>query len=88
MFKPYSQQTILGNATRWLLVLQLHKIDEGCRDYTKFLHLPRNKSMDFALVRKEIADETDRITGRSSKSQVSVFCRLVFSLLTLISAGL
>lgn len=56
-----------GIVTRRPLVLQLHKTDEGSRDYAEFLHLPRKKFTDFALVRKEIADETDRITGRSKQ---------------------
>jgi GTPase SAR1 family protein len=56
-----------GIVTRRPLVLQLHKIDEGSREYAEFLHLPRKRFTDFAAVRKEIADETDRETGRSSK---------------------
>ncbi|XP_020105773.1 dynamin-related protein 5A-like [Ananas comosus] len=53
-----------GIVTRRPLVLQLHKIDEG-REYAEFMHLPRKRFTDFALVRKEIQDETDRETGRS-----------------------
>jgi GTPase SAR1 family protein len=56
-----------GIVTRRPLVLQLHKTDEGSRDYAEFLHQPRKKFTDFAQVRKEIADETDRITGRSKQ---------------------
>ncbi|CAN6483470.1 unnamed protein product [Victoria cruziana] len=55
-----------GIVTRRPLVLQLHKIEDG-REYAEFLHLPRKKFTDFALVRKEIADETDRETGRSKQ---------------------
>ncbi|PKA48405.1 Dynamin-related protein 12A [Apostasia shenzhenica] len=55
-----------GIVTRRPLVLQLHKIDEG-REYAEFLHLPRKKFTDFALVRKEIQDETDRETGRTKQ---------------------
>ncbi|KAL0910356.1 hypothetical protein M5K25_021331 [Dendrobium thyrsiflorum] len=55
-----------GIVTRRPLVLQLHRIDEG-REYAEFLHLPRKKFTDFALVRKEIQDETDRETGRSKQ---------------------
>ncbi|OVA14696.1 Dynamin central domain [Macleaya cordata] len=55
-----------GIVTRRPLVLQLHKIDEG-REYAEFLHLPRKRFTDFAAVRKEIADETDRETGRSKQ---------------------
>lgn len=55
-----------GIVTRRPLVLQLHKIDEG-REYAEFMHLPRKRLTDFAAVRKEIADETDRETGRSKQ---------------------
>ncbi|KAJ0977336.1 hypothetical protein J5N97_012810 [Dioscorea zingiberensis] len=55
-----------GIVTRRPLVLQLHKIDEG-REYAEFLHLPRKRFTDFAAVRKEISDETDRETGRSKQ---------------------
>ncbi|ONK69156.1 uncharacterized protein A4U43_C05F19930 [Asparagus officinalis] len=55
-----------GIVTRRPLVLQLHKIEEG-REYAEFMHLPRKKFTDFAQVRKEIADETDRETGRSKQ---------------------
>ncbi|KAG0455772.1 hypothetical protein HPP92_023560 [Vanilla planifolia] len=55
-----------GIVTRRPLVLQLHRIDEG-REYAEFLHLPRKKFTDFALVRKEIQDETDRETGRTKQ---------------------
>ncbi|CAI0408719.1 unnamed protein product [Linum tenue] len=56
-----------GIVTRRPLVLQLHKLDEGSREYAEFLHLPRKRFTDFAAVRKEIADETDRETGRSKQ---------------------
>uniref|UniRef100_A0A6N2M3K5 Dynamin-type G domain-containing protein n=1 Tax=Salix viminalis TaxID=40686 RepID=A0A6N2M3K5_SALVM len=55
-----------GIVTRRPLVLQLHKIDGGS-DYAEFLHTPKKKYTDFASVRKEIADETDRITGKSKQ---------------------
>ncbi|KAF9616386.1 hypothetical protein IFM89_029640 [Coptis chinensis] len=55
-----------GIVTRRPLVLQLHKIDEG-REYAEFMHQPRKRFTDFAAVRKEIADETDRETGRSKQ---------------------
>jgi len=55
-----------GIVTRRPLVLQLHKINEG-REYAEFMHLPRKRFTDFAAVRKEIADETDRETGRSKQ---------------------
>ncbi|KAK4354010.1 hypothetical protein RND71_026204 [Anisodus tanguticus] len=60
-----------GIVTRRPLVLQLHRIDEG-REYAEFGHLPRKRFTDFAAVRKEIADETDRETGRSSRQISSV----------------
>ncbi|XP_042019562.1 phragmoplastin DRP1C-like isoform X1 [Salvia splendens] len=55
-----------GIVTRRPLVLQLHKT-EGGTDYAEFLHAPRKKFADFAAVRKEIADETDRITGQTKQ---------------------
>ncbi|OAY59672.1 dynamin-related protein 5A [Manihot esculenta] len=56
-----------GIVTRRPLVLQLHKSDEGSREYAEFLHLPRKRFTDFAAVRKEIQDETDRETGRTKQ---------------------
>ncbi|KAL0547003.1 hypothetical protein IC582_016924 [Cucumis melo] len=56
-----------GIVTRRPLVLQLHKSDEGSREYAEFLHLPRKRFTDFVAVRKEIQDETDRETGRSKQ---------------------
>ncbi|XP_021664775.1 dynamin-related protein 5A isoform X4 [Hevea brasiliensis] len=55
-----------GIVTRRPLVLQLHRIDEG-REYAEFMHLPRKKFTDFAAVRQEISDETDRETGRTKQ---------------------
>ncbi|CAL9211337.1 unnamed protein product [Musa hybrid cultivar] len=55
-----------GIVTRRPLVLQLHKMESGS-EYAEFLHAPRRKYTDFAGVRKEIADETDRITGKSKQ---------------------
>ncbi|KAH9625232.1 hypothetical protein KSS87_004513 [Heliosperma pusillum] len=53
-----------GIVTRRPLVLQLHRVDEN-REWAEFMHLPRKRITDFAAVRKEISDETDRETGRS-----------------------
>ncbi|KAH9603004.1 hypothetical protein KSS87_018831 [Heliosperma pusillum] len=53
-----------GIVTRRPLVLQLHRVEEN-REWAEFMHLPRKKFTDFAAVRKEIADETDRETGQS-----------------------
>lgn len=62
-----------GIVTRRPLVLQLNRIDDR-REYAEFGHLPRKKFSDFAAVRKEIADETDRETGRSkSISPVPIY---------------
>ncbi|KAF9626411.1 hypothetical protein IFM89_033230 [Coptis chinensis] len=57
-----------GIVTRRPLVLQLHKTeDDGQGEYAEFLHIPRRKYSDFAMVRKEIQDETDKITGRTKQ---------------------
>ncbi|KAH9627506.1 hypothetical protein KSS87_006197 [Heliosperma pusillum] len=56
-----------GIVTRRPLVLQLHKTVEGSQDYAEFLHLPKRRFTDFSLVRKEIQDETDRVTGKSKQ---------------------
>lgn len=56
-----------GIVTRRPLVLQLHKTEEGQQEYAEFLHLPKRKFTDFSMVRKEIQDETDRMTGRSKQ---------------------
>ncbi|XP_042486070.1 phragmoplastin DRP1C [Macadamia integrifolia] len=56
-----------GIVTRRPLVLQLHKTNDGQPDYAEFLHAPRRKYTDFAAVRKEIQDETDRITGKTKQ---------------------
>ncbi|XP_058086833.1 phragmoplastin DRP1E-like isoform X1 [Magnolia sinica] len=58
---------LVGIVTRRPLVLQLHKTDEGQPEYAEFLHLPKRRFSDFAIVRKEIQDETDRMTGRSKQ---------------------
>uniref|UniRef100_A0A7N0SZ48 Dynamin-type G domain-containing protein n=1 Tax=Kalanchoe fedtschenkoi TaxID=63787 RepID=A0A7N0SZ48_KALFE len=56
-----------GIVTRRPLLLQLHKIDDGQREYAEFLHLPKKKFTDFAAVRQEISDETDRETGKTKQ---------------------
>jgi len=55
-----------GIVTRRPLVLQLHKTEEG-KEYGEFLHLPKKKFYDFEYVRREIQEETDRVTGRSKQ---------------------
>ncbi|XP_052184562.1 phragmoplastin DRP1C-like [Diospyros lotus] len=55
-----------GIVTRRPLVLQLHKTEGGI-EYAEFLHVPKKRFTDFAAVRREIADETDRITGNTKK---------------------
>ncbi|XP_010559073.1 PREDICTED: dynamin-related protein 1E-like [Tarenaya hassleriana] len=54
-----------GIVTRRPLVLQLHKMEDKADEHAEFLHLPKRKFTDFSLVRKEIQDETDRITGKT-----------------------
>ncbi|KAL9262493.1 Phragmoplastin DRP1E-like protein [Drosera capensis] len=54
-----------GIVTRRPLVLQLHKMEGGAQEYAEFLHLPKRRFTDFAAVRKEIQDETDRVTGKT-----------------------
>ncbi|XP_042046551.1 phragmoplastin DRP1E-like [Salvia splendens] len=56
-----------GIVTRRPLVLQLQKTEDGQQEYAEFGHLPRRKFFDFASVRKEIQDETDRITGKTKQ---------------------
>ncbi|KAH1074942.1 hypothetical protein J1N35_027270 [Gossypium stocksii] len=56
-----------GIVTRRPLVLQLHKTERGLHEYGEFLHLPKKKFTDFSMVRKEIQDETDRMTGKSKQ---------------------
>lgn len=66
-----------GIVTRRPLVLQLQKIEQGQQDYAEFLHLPKKKIIDFSMVRKEIQDETDRMTGRSKQiSPVPIHLRI------------
>jgi len=48
-------------------VLQLHKTQDGAQEYAEFLHLPKRRFTDFSLVRKEIEDETDRLTGKTKQ---------------------
>ncbi|CAN6579628.1 unnamed protein product [Malus baccata var. baccata] len=56
-----------GIVTRRPLVLQLHKTEQGMQEYAEFLHLEKKRFTDFSAVRREIQDETDRITGRSKQ---------------------
>ncbi|KAA8520398.1 hypothetical protein F0562_014654 [Nyssa sinensis] len=56
-----------GIVTRRPLVLQLHKTEDGQQEYAEFSHLPRRRFTDFSMVRKEISDETDRITGKTKQ---------------------
>ncbi|CAH9078444.1 unnamed protein product [Cuscuta europaea] len=55
-----------GIVTRRPLVLQLHKTEGGV-EYAEFLHAPKKRLTDFAAVRQEISDETDRITGKTKQ---------------------
>ncbi|KAK7386306.1 hypothetical protein VNO78_26447 [Psophocarpus tetragonolobus] len=56
-----------GIVTRRPLVLQLQKTEQGLQDYAEFLHLPKKRFTDFSTVRKEIEDETNRLTGKSKQ---------------------
>ncbi|KAM0048409.1 putative dynamin, GTPase domain, Dynamin superfamily [Helianthus debilis subsp. tardiflorus] len=57
-----------GNVTRRPLVLQLHKTEGMQEEYAEFGHMPHRRFTDFvSLLRKEIQDETDRITGKSKQ---------------------
>ncbi|KAK4262496.1 hypothetical protein QN277_028051 [Acacia crassicarpa] len=56
-----------GIVTRRPLVLQLHKIEVELEEYAEFLHLPKKKFTDFSMVRKEIQDVTDKMTGKSKQ---------------------
>eukprot|EP00850_Spirogloea_muscicola_P002385 SM000009S23514 [mRNA] locus=s9:452194:477102:- [translate_table: standard] len=56
-----------GIVTRRPLVLQLHKTAANTQEYAEFLHQPGKNYTDFNAVRKEIADETDRVTGKSKQ---------------------
>ena len=49
-----------GIVTRRPLILQLIN---GPNEYGEFLHAKGRKFMSFAEIRKEIEDETDRVTG-------------------------
>jgi hypothetical protein len=50
-----------GIVTRRPLILQLLNSRHG--EYAEFLHAKGKKFVDFDQVRKEIEDETDRMTG-------------------------
>ncbi|OEL24533.1 Dynamin-related protein 1E [Dichanthelium oligosanthes] len=63
-----------GIVTRRPLVLQLHQTENGSQEYAEFLHMPKTRAQTIislycgaALVRQEIADETDRLTGKSKQ---------------------
>ncbi|KAA8525936.1 hypothetical protein F0562_007964 [Nyssa sinensis] len=56
-----------GIVTRRPLVLQLYKTDPGQEEYAQFLHLGKRRFTDFSMVRAEIQEETDRVTGRTKQ---------------------
>ncbi|KAH0642945.1 hypothetical protein KY289_033919 [Solanum tuberosum] len=56
-----------GIVTRRPLVLQLYKIEPGQQDYAQFLHTGNKKFLDFAMVRSEIQQETDKVTGKTKQ---------------------
>ncbi|KZV18911.1 dynamin-related protein 1E-like [Dorcoceras hygrometricum] len=78
-----------GIVTRRPLVLQLQKTEDGQEEYAEFGHLPRKRFTDFSLVRKEIQDETDRVTGKTKQISpvpihLSIYSQMVLVNLTLI----
>ncbi|KAK9667912.1 hypothetical protein RND81_13G020300 [Saponaria officinalis] len=82
-----------GIVTRRPLVLQLHKTQHGNQDYAEFLHLPKQQFRDFSLVRREIQDETDKMTGKSKQIshvpiQLSIFSPNVVNLTLIDLPGL
>ncbi|XP_012698866.1 dynamin-related protein 1E [Setaria italica] len=82
-----------GIVTRRPLVLQLHQTDNGSQEYAEFLHLPKKRFSDFALVRQEIADETDRLTGKTKEIspvpiQLSIYSPKVVNLTLIDLPGL
>ncbi|KAK4364529.1 hypothetical protein RND71_015887 [Anisodus tanguticus] len=66
-----------GIVTRRPLVLQLYKTEPGQQDYAQFLHTGNRKFLDFdylvilllqySMVRSEIQEETDRLTGKTKQ---------------------
>ncbi|OIS99785.1 PREDICTED: dynamin-related protein 1E-like isoform X1 [Nicotiana attenuata] len=56
-----------GIVTRRPLVLQLYKTEPGQEDYAQFLHTGNRKFIDFAMVRSEIQEETDKVTGKTKQ---------------------
>ena len=52
----------------------LNKFD--LKEYAEFLHAKGKKFVDFDLVRKEIEDETDRLTGSNKGIGFSIVKRL------------
>lgn len=62
-----------GIVTRAPLILQLQTFSskgprgtpprDGCEEWGEFLHCPQKRFTDFNMIRKEIEDETGRITG-------------------------
>uniref|UniRef100_A0A5B7AZU3 Putative dynamin-related protein 1C n=1 Tax=Davidia involucrata TaxID=16924 RepID=A0A5B7AZU3_DAVIN len=82
-----------GIVTRRPLVLQLHKTEGNQPEYAEFLHAPKKRFTDFASVRKEIADETDRITGKTKQISnfpihLSIYSRNVVNLTLIDLPGL
>ncbi|KAK3014822.1 hypothetical protein RJ639_008298 [Escallonia herrerae] len=53
--------------TRRPLVLQLYKTDQGQEEYAQFLHTGNKRYKDFSVVRREIEEETDRVTGKTKQ---------------------
>ncbi|GLJ11944.1 hypothetical protein SUGI_0180690 [Cryptomeria japonica] len=56
-----------GIVTRRPLVVQLHKTDGTEAEYAEFLHIPKKRFLDFGAVRREIEEETDRVTRHTKQ---------------------
>jgi hypothetical protein len=54
-----------GIVTRRPLVLQLYHTQQNGEEWGEFLHLPGQRFLDFAEIRREIERETDRVVGRN-----------------------
>ncbi|PSR93514.1 Dynamin-related protein like [Actinidia chinensis var. chinensis] len=68
-----------GIVTRRPLVLQLYKTEQGQEEYSQFLHKGNKKFTDFSLVRKEIQEETDRVTGKGKQISPLPICLSIYS---------
>eukprot|EP01130_Rhizamoeba_saxonica_P010880 TRINITY_DN4484_c1_g2_i1.p1 TRINITY_DN4484_c1_g2~~TRINITY_DN4484_c1_g2_i1.p1 ORF type:complete len:724 (+),score=140.97 TRINITY_DN4484_c1_g2_i1:25-2196(+) len=66
-----------GIVTRRPLILQLHKLKEGEKEYGVFSHKPNQNIYDFDEIRSEISRETDRVAGNNrGVSTVPIILRI------------